>query len=92
MIDINNKFFNLLSKDQKIKLEFYNNTKKLINDNATIIKLFDEQVLRTPNEIALIFNDEQISYKTLSKKVDLLANRLVNMSIPNTQPIGIFIN
>ena len=57
MIDINNKFFNLLSKDQKIKLEFYNNTKKLINDNATIIKLFDEQVLRTPNEIALIFND-----------------------------------
>lgn len=50
MIDINNKFFNLLSKDQKIKLEFYNNTKKLINDNATIIKLFDEQVLRTPNE------------------------------------------
>ena len=42
MIDINNKFFNLLSKDQKIKLEFYNNTKKLINDNATIIKLFDD--------------------------------------------------
>ncbi len=49
--------------------------------NLTIIDLFEKQVKETPDDIALVFENEKYTYKQLEKKVNKLANYIKNMSV-----------
>lgn len=64
----------LLTKDeyQKVILDF-NRTYKKYPDNKKINHLFEEQVQKTPHNIALIFNDQKLTYKELNAKSNQLA-------------------
>ena len=56
----------------------------------TIIDLFDKQVNKTPNRIALIFGDKKYTYKELQDKVNKLAYYLHNLG--NNEVIGILMD
>lgn len=59
---------------------------------STIHSLFEEQVLRTPESIALRFGDDEISYRNLNEEVNCLANHLREMSISHGHVVGVLLN
>lgn len=62
---------------QKILVE-WNNTATSYPDHKTIHRLFEEQVNKTPNHIALITQERQISYEKLNEQINQLAHYLKN--------------
>ncbi|WP_440617373.1 amino acid adenylation domain-containing protein [Cysteiniphilum sp. 6C5] len=75
----------LLSKEeyQKIIVD-WNNTDKPYPRDKTICQLFEEQVEKTPNHIAIVFEEKQFTYKELNAKSNQLARYLKTLS--NIQP------
>lgn len=49
----------------------------------TLNSLFEKQVVKTPHNIALCFQDLQLTYKQLNSSANRLANFLINQSIIN---------
>jgi amino acid adenylation domain-containing protein len=58
-------------KDQILKI--FNNTQTDYPKDKTIIELFEDQVKKTPNNTALVFEDTKLTYKELNKKANQLA-------------------
>ena len=46
----------------------FNDTMAEFPKNKTLNHVFEEQVLKTPNHIAVIFEEEQLTYKQLNEK------------------------
>jgi non-ribosomal peptide synthetase component F len=57
---------------QKVIID-WNKTDKDFPKDKTIHQLFEEQVKRTPNNIAVVFEDQQLSYKQLNEEANQLA-------------------
>ena len=68
----------LTAKERKQILIDWNDTSAPYPKDKTIYQLFEEQANKTPNNIALIFEDEKLSYKDLNKKSNQLA-RLIRV-------------
>ncbi len=56
----------------------WNNTYQPYPDNKTIHQLFEEQVLRTPDNIAVVYEDIRLTYNELNTKANQLAHYLIN--------------
>ena len=56
----------------------YNKTERDYPKDKTIHQLFEEQVARTPNNIAVIFEEKQLTYQELNDKANQLAHYLHN--------------
>ncbi len=52
-----------------------------IDENVSVIELFERQVAKTPNKVALIFEGKKYTYKELEEKVNRLANHIRKMPI-----------
>lgn len=72
----------------KVIVNFNQNTTPYPSQ-STIIKLFEEQVRKKPNNIAIVFNDEHISYEALNNRSNYLANRLIELGVNKGSSIGI---
>ncbi|MBC7914511.1 MAG: amino acid adenylation domain-containing protein [Pyrinomonadaceae bacterium] len=59
----------------------FNNTKSEYNQEKTVIDLFEEQVSRSPNAIAVVFGDNKITYKSLNEQANKLANYLTEKGL-----------
>ncbi len=82
------KVFNSLKHLTRIK-ETFNNKEEIIKEESystsvdaqlsykTVIDVFQEQALRIPDEIALKFNDEELSYKELDERSNQIAHFLI---------------
>jgi amino acid adenylation domain-containing protein len=51
--------------------------------------LFDEQVEKTPDTVAVVFEDRQISYEELNLRANQLAHYLLSLGIKADNPVGI---
>jgi natural product biosynthesis luciferase-like monooxygenase protein/amino acid adenylation domain-containing protein/non-ribosomal peptide synthase protein (TIGR01720 family) len=60
----------------KGELSGFNDTTIPYPADKTIVDLFEEQVKRTPGQIALSFKDEQVTYSELNARADRLAHYL----------------
>src|SRR3989344_197080 len=58
----------------------------------TIHALFEAQVKKTPNNIAVIFEDQQLTYRELNQKANQLAHYLRRQGIEPDQLLGICID
>ena len=63
----------LSSKDYQTIVYDWNKTTKLYPKDKTIYQLFQEQVDKNPNNIALVFEEEELTYKELNNKANQLA-------------------
>ena len=54
----------------------WNETEKDYGGKETLIELFEEQADKTPDRIAVIYEDKQISYRELNNKANCLGNYL----------------
>lgn len=55
----------------------YNKTEKEYPNNKTIHQLFEEQALKAPNNIAVIYEDKKLTYQELNTKANQLANYIL---------------
>ena len=72
----------ILSKLEKEKILYeFNDLEVEYEKDKTISCLFEEQVERTPNNIALICGDKQLTYKELNERANQLATLLIKVGI-----------
>lgn len=92
---------NYLGHEQYQKIIYqHNNTNRRYSNKDTILKLFEDQVKRNPDNIAIIHDQTKITYKELNQKVNQLANYLKKIgAVPETviaccleQPINMVIS
>lgn len=84
----------MLSPEEKNKILYeFNNTSTEYPKDKTIIALFEEQVAKTPDNIAVVFEDQQLTFKELNEKANSLAYYLKNtLHIKNNDIIGVMVN
>ncbi len=69
--------YNMITdKEYQYLVYDYNKTEREYPKDKTIHQLFEEQVARTPNNIAVVFDDKQLTYQELNSKANQLANYL----------------
>ena len=78
------KDIEIVTSSEKKKLLYdFNNTKVTFPQDKTIIDLFEEQAQKTPNNIALVFNDNCLTYKQLNEKANALASKILSKNLKN---------
>jgi non-ribosomal peptide synthetase component F len=71
--------YEILTKEEKTYLlETLNDTKADYPKDKTIVDLFEEQVEKTPENIAIKFNETELTYRVLNEKSNQLAQYLIN--------------
>ena len=75
---------------QKIIREF-NETELEYDKNIPFIKYFEEQVEKTPEEIAIVFEYKSMTYRELNEKVNSLAYELRQNGVRNNTVVGILL-
>ncbi len=84
----------LLTKAEKKQILFdWNNSKTnyYYSKEKCINQLFEEQVIKTPDNIAVVFKQENLTYQQLNEKANQLAYYLRKLGIEKDCFIGIFL-
>ncbi|MEG4589523.1 amino acid adenylation domain-containing protein [Microcoleus sp. MOSTC5] len=79
----------LLTELERQQLAAWNNTETDYPKDACIHQLFEEQVELTPDAIALVFEDKQLTYKELNQRANQLAHHLRNLGVGPEVLVGI---
>src|SRR5262249_17507380 len=61
-------------------LEEWNETEREIPE-ATLPKLFEEQALRTPEAVAVVYEEQELTYKELNERANRLAHYLRKLGV-----------
>ncbi|MFK5968540.1 MAG: amino acid adenylation domain-containing protein [Candidatus Marithrix sp.] len=69
----------------------WNNTKTDYPQNKCIHQLFEEQVEKTPDAIAVVFEDQLLTYRELNNESNKLAHYLINLEVKPETLVGICI-
>lgn len=64
-------------------------TRDMTASNPNIVDLFELQVIKTPKEVAVKFEDNILTYSELDEKSALLA-RILSEKVDNNSYIGIY--
>ncbi|MFN6482394.1 MULTISPECIES: non-ribosomal peptide synthetase [unclassified Nostoc] len=72
----------------QLLLEWYENPAAYVS-NICINQLFEYQVEKTPEQIAVIFEDKQISYQELNQRANQLAHYLQTLNVKPEVLVGI---
>jgi acyl carrier protein len=70
----------ILTEKEVQQLQTWNNTTTDYPADQTIIDLFEQQVETTPSNIAVVFEQQQLSYSELNRKANQLAHYLLNLN------------
>jgi amino acid adenylation domain-containing protein len=77
-------------KESQQLLELFNNSKVAYPSNKSIVDLFEEQVVKTPGDIAVVFENESITYLQLNERANQLAHQLKSMGIPKDALVPLY--
>jgi amino acid adenylation domain-containing protein len=58
--------------------------------DATIHQIFEQQVGRTPDAIAVAFGETKVTYGELNRRANCLARRLQKLGVGRDVPVGVF--
>ena len=78
------------SEQQQILFE-WNQTKREYPQDKCIHQLFEEQVEKTPNAVAVVFEDQQLTYQQLNEQANQLAHYLQEIGVKPEVLVGICI-
>lgn len=81
----------LAEKERMEILKDFNNTSVEYPRDKTIQKLFEEQVERTPDNTAVVFEDEKLTYRELNEKANSLARKLRKNGVKSESIVGIVV-
>lgn len=90
--DILLKDIEIVTPEEKHKILYeFNNTKADYPEDKTIVDLFEEQVEKTPDNIAVVFENQKLTYRELNEKANQLANFLLSYNLPSDTVVGILL-
>ena len=73
--DITLNEIEIVTPDEKKKILYdFNNTSADYPPDKTITQLFEEQVEKTPDNIAVVFEDQKLTYRELNQRANSLAS------------------
>jgi len=80
----------LLSETERRQLLIeWNHTKTNYPAHKCVHELFEEQVARTPDAIAVVFDDQQLTYAELNRQANTLANYLRKLGVGPEMLVGV---
>ena len=83
----------MLGEAEKNKILYdFNNTAFDYPKDKTIAELFEEQVEKTPSQVAIVFGSQKLTYKELNEKANSLANYIRERGIQRNDLVGIMVN
>ena len=83
----------IISESERNKILYdFNDTTTNYPRNKTVIELFEEQVEKTPNKIALVFEDTKLTYRELNEKATQLANSIKKHNVVKEDVIAILLD
>ncbi|MCU4825279.1 amino acid adenylation domain-containing protein, partial [Bacillus cereus] len=91
----NDKISNLdlITEEEKNQLLYEFNKKSEITDYAqTLHQLFQKSVANHSEQIAIVFNNEKISFQEINKKANQLARKLQDLGVKQRDYVGIMID
>lgn len=90
--DITLNEIEIVTPDEKKKILYdFNNTSADYPRDKTITQLFEEQVEKTPDNIAVVFEDQKLTYRELNEKANSLACYLRENGIERNNIVGIMV-
>ncbi|WP_243156480.1 condensation domain-containing protein, partial [Clostridium sp. C8-1-8] len=75
--DIKLKDINILDKNEEMKIESFNSNYKEI-PNKTVIEFIESKVKENPYKVAIVHENNKITYEELNNKANQLASYLIN--------------
>ncbi|MCK4261014.1 MAG: amino acid adenylation domain-containing protein, partial [Halanaerobiales bacterium] len=82
----------MLTHEERLKiLTEFNDTQVEYPVDKTLNQLFEEQAQRTPDQIALVFEDKKMTYQELSEKSNRLAKLLRKKGVGRDQIVGMIL-
>ena len=83
----------MISENEKKRiLVDFNNTSAVYEKESTIHRIFEAQVERIPDKIALQFENLEMTYKELNEKANRAAWALLELGVKPDMPVGIMAN
>lgn len=82
----------IITDDEARILDKFNDTFMPIDMNETIMHIFEDQVLKTPNNIAVVCDDKTLTYAELNAKANSLAHYLISFGIKPNDAVCIMTN
>ncbi|MCK4259026.1 MAG: non-ribosomal peptide synthase/polyketide synthase [Halanaerobiales bacterium] len=80
----------MISEEERTQiLNEFNDTIINYPKEKTIQQLFEEQVVKTPEKIAVVYEDQGLTYAELNAKANQLAHLLRAKGVESDQPVGI---
>src|SRR5207302_1811949 len=67
----------------------WNQTEREYPRERCVHELFEEQVRRTPDQVALVFRDQTLTYRQLDEQAEALARELRAVGVGPEVPVGI---
>lgn len=87
------KDIEIVTSDEEEEILYkFNNTKMNYPKDKTVIQLFEDQVSKTPDNIAVIFEGEKLTYKELDDKANKLASYLISKNVQPNDIIAIYLD
>ncbi|MBN1040279.1 non-ribosomal peptide synthetase [Clostridium botulinum] len=87
--EIKLKEIELLSHEERDCLINHLNSTFSNYSKKTVYELFEDQVTKTPNKVAIEFNSEELTYKELNERANQLANQLMEKGIDKKSIVAI---
>jgi amino acid adenylation domain-containing protein len=83
----------ILTPEEKYQVLFeWNNTQTDHLEGQTLTQLFNAQVERTPNVVAIRFDDRELTYRQLNQQANQLAHYLQSLGVRPETPVGICVD
>jgi amino acid adenylation domain-containing protein len=79
----------MISEEEKILVESFNNTQTPYPSDKTIVQLFEEQVKLYPEKTAIVFQESFLTYQQLNEKANQLARTLRDSGVTGNTPVAI---
>ncbi|WP_236145139.1 non-ribosomal peptide synthetase [Nostoc sp. CMAA1605] len=77
----------IITPAEKRQLQIWNQTDTDYPQNHTLVTLFEAQAAKTPDQIAVVFADQCLSYLELNQKANQLAHHLLQLQSISNNPL-----
>jgi amino acid adenylation domain-containing protein len=79
----------LPSSERQLVLQTWNATQKHFPSDQCLHQLFERQVTRTPDAVAVVHEDKSLSYAELNSRANSLAHQLLKLGVQPDMPVAI---
>lgn len=80
----------ITDKEKNQILYDFNKLSGIVEDNSTVIDLFENQVMRQPDKIAIVYENNKITYHQLNMKINHLAFKICEMGVKPEEFVAIY--